>query len=276
MTRKLGWTLLLILALAACSPAGHVQPTAKSSPPPGVVASSWWRPGQGSSLQLDLSSPTVDTSVKADIYIIDLNAPQATIDSLHAAGRKVLCYFSIGTWESTRPDASQFPSAVIGNPVEDSPGEKWLDIRQLTQLAPIMLDRMSLCKSKGFDGVDPGNAEVAGSDSGFPVSDQDQLTYSLWLAGEAHARGLAIALQNAPVMVKDSVQTFDFAIAMDCFHDGTCASMQPFIAQGKAVFAVEHSDTGVDFQAACQYGSQNKMTFLLKKRAMDSWVQYCP
>jgi hypothetical protein len=38
--------------------------------------------------------------------------------------------------------------------------ERWLDIRQLSILAPLMLARMQVCKDKGFDGVQPDNLMV--------------------------------------------------------------------------------------------------------------------
>lgn len=50
----------------------------------------------------------------------------------------MICYFSAGSWEDWRPDAGQFPDSVKGNNLEDWPGEKWLDIRQIDVLAPIM------------------------------------------------------------------------------------------------------------------------------------------
>ncbi|MFQ5739279.1 MAG: endo alpha-1,4 polygalactosaminidase [Acidobacteriota bacterium] len=37
--------------------------------------------------------------------------------SLHAQGRKVICYISAGSWESWRPDAGQFPSYLLGKPL---------------------------------------------------------------------------------------------------------------------------------------------------------------
>jgi hypothetical protein len=43
------------------------------------------------------------------MYDIDLfDAPQSTIDSLHAAGKIVICYFSAGSFEDWRPDADLF------------------------------------------------------------------------------------------------------------------------------------------------------------------------
>jgi hypothetical protein len=44
-------------------------------------------------------------------------------------GRKVICYFSAGSYENWRSDKNDFPSDVLGNKLEHWEGEKWLDIR---------------------------------------------------------------------------------------------------------------------------------------------------
>jgi len=78
---------------------------------------------------------------------------------------------------------------VLGNDYEGWAGEKWLDIRQISTLAPIMRARLDLCKQKGFDAVEPDNIDGYTNATGFPLTAQDQLDYNIWLANEAHARG---------------------------------------------------------------------------------------
>ena len=139
----------------------------------------------------------VDISIEADVYDIDLfENDAAVINALHEKGRKVICYISVGSWEDWRPDKDQFPPEVLGNDYEGWPGERWLDIRQIDILAPIMLARLDLCAAKGFDAVEPDNIEIFNNNTGFPLTYQDQLDYAMWLAKEAHARGLAIGLKN--------------------------------------------------------------------------------
>ena len=48
---------------------------------------------------------------------------------LKAAGRKVICYFSAGSYEPYRPDAADFAAADLGNELVGWPGERWLDTR---------------------------------------------------------------------------------------------------------------------------------------------------
>jgi len=236
-----------------------------------------WQPVPGLTWQWDLSDSPADTSANAQVYDIDLNDNDASlVQALHAQGRKVICYISVGSWEDWRPDAQQFPLQVLGKDYEGWPGEKWLDVRRIDLLAPIMRARLDLCAAKGFDGLEPDNLEVYDNDTGFPLTYADQLAYALWLANEAHARGLAIGLKNASDMAADVLPHYDFAIAEDCFVQGWCADLLPFIAAGRPVFAAEYTDTGVDFQAACAWGREHGFSFILKDRDLTASRRTCP
>ena len=83
-----------------------------------------------------------------DIDLFENSA--AVVAALHARQRKVICYVSVGSWEEWRPDASGFPAEVIGKDYGGWPGEKWLDIRRIDLLAPLMRARLDECKAKGF------------------------------------------------------------------------------------------------------------------------------
>jgi hypothetical protein len=235
-----------------------------------------WHPSLGNTLQLQFEG-TFDDTVETDAYDLDLfDTEAAAIADLHARGKRVICYISAGSWEDWRPDADLFPEEVIGRNYSGWPGEKWLDVRQLDELQPIMSARLDLWASKGFDGVEPDNVEVLGNDTGFPMDYQDQLAYALWLAQAAHARGLVIGLKNAPQMVGDVVESFDFAIVEDCFEYDWCADMSPFIQAGKPVFAIEYTDSGIDFQDACAQADSLGLSMILKHRDLDAYRLPCP
>ena len=80
------------------------------------------------------------------------------------------------------------------------------------------------------------------NETGFPLSYQDQLEYNIWLADQAHARGLSIGLKNDGEQAQDLVSHFDWALSEDCFADDWCSEMAPFVSAGKAVFAAEYTD----------------------------------
>lgn len=238
-------------------------------------ALTWWHPTVGLTWQWQIGNHDVDTSVEADVYDVDIYVDQSIIDKLHAQGRKVIGYISVGSWEDWRPDKDRFPPEVLGKVYEGWPGERWLDIRQMDKLAPIMLARLDLCKSKGFDAVEPDNMEVYTNNTGFPLTYEDQLKYALWFAEEAHKRGLAIGVKNAPDQVKDLVEHFDFAITEDAFYYGWAEKMNPFIEAGKPVFAAEYTDLGGDFESFCRKAEKLQFNTILKKRGLDAWITTC-
>jgi hypothetical protein len=242
-----------------------------------ALLSTWWHPAPGLTWQWHLSDPPVDTSVDARVYDIDLfDNDAAVVEELHGRGRMVIGYISVGSWEDWRPDKGSFPLEVLGKDYEGWPGEKWLDIRQIDLLAPIMRRRLDLCKAKGFDAVEPDNIQIHDNATGFPIIYKDQLKYAGWLADEAHARGLAIGLKNASDMVRDSLSFFDFSITEDCFYEGWCEEVLPFIQAGKPVFAAEYTDTGVDFSAACAWGRAHNISFIQKNRILTAFRNTCP
>ena len=243
---------------------------------PASLSKDWWHPTVGLTWQWQIGNNDIDASIEADVYDIDLYVDQTIIDVLHARGRKVICYISVGSWEDWRPDKDRFPLEVLGKDYEGWPGERWLDIRQIDKLAPIMLARLDLCKSKGFDAVEPDNMEIHTNNTGFPLTNADQLRYALWLADEAHKRGLAIGMKNAADQVKDLVEHFDFAITEDAFYYNWAQDMSAFIESGKPVFAAEYTDLGGDFEAYCRKSKDLKFSTILKKRNLDAWIRTCP
>ena len=169
--------ILIVLFLVGCSDSdgSSDNSTTPTDTPPATTNGSIWIPAVNTSWQWQLTSP-VDQSVDAVMYDIDLfDNETSVVASLHSQGRRVVCYISVGSWENWRPDANQFPASVIGNDYEGWSGEKWLDIRQIDLLAPIMRARLDQCKAKGFDAIEPDNIDGYTNDTGFPLTYQDQL-----------------------------------------------------------------------------------------------------
>ena len=85
----------------------------------------------------------------------------------------------MGGWEAWRPDADLFPADLLGEPLDDWEGERWLDIREIDALAPVLLARMDMCAEKGFDALEPDNIDGYLNDTGFPLTYQDQHSFNL-------------------------------------------------------------------------------------------------
>ncbi len=187
------------------------------------ASSEIWRPALGVTWQWQLGGGKLDASFDVDVYDIDgFDNSKAIVDRLHGKGSRAVCYVSVGSWENWRPDKGQFPKRVLGNKYYGWPGEKWLDIRRIDLLGPIMQSRMDMCAAKGFDAIEPDNMDGYANKTGFPLTYADQLRYNKWLADEAHQRGLSIAMKNNEAQVKDLLPYYDFAITEDCFDGRWC------------------------------------------------------
>lgn len=265
--------------LLSCTPQGQpvsaIEGTETVSIPLSSTPTDWWHPAAGLSWQWQLTGK-FDFDVVSDVIDIDLDVDASTVDFFHQRGTSVICYISVGSYENWRNDADQFPEEVLGNDYEGWTGEKWLDIRRIDLLAPIMRARLDRCAENGFDAVEPDNIEVYTNDTGFPLTYEDQLRYARWLAEEAHARGLAIGLKNAPDQVKDLVDLYDFAITEDAFYYGWAELMYPFIEASKPVFAAEYTDLPGDFDAFCQRSRELGFSTILKHRDLNAWMRTCP
>ena len=237
-----------------------------------MFAADRWIPAPHTSWQWQLQGE-IDQSVNAEMFDIDLfDSSTAVIAALHAKGSRVVCYMSAGTFEPWRSDAALFPDAVKGAAVSGWPDERWLDIRRLDVLGPILEARLNLCKSKGFDAVEPDNVDAYTNRSGFPLSGDDQLRYNRFLADAAHARGLSIGLKNDLDQIPQLVSYFDWALNEQCFQYKECDTLLPFIRAGKAVFNAEYR---LEPSAFCPQANALNFNSLRKKLELDAWVVPC-
>ena len=237
-----------------------------------VNASSWWQPEPGLRWQIQLQDE-IDTSFNVDAYDVDMvETPQAVIDALHDRGIKVICYFDAGSFEVWRTDADQFPASVIGKRMAGWPGERWLDIRQIDLLAPIMEARMDLAHEKRCDAVDPDNVDGYTNKTGFPLTKEDQLIYSRWLAQQAHARGMAAGLKNGLGQIEDLVTDFDFVVNEQCQQYKECDLLTPFITANKPVLGIEYKGRRGNI---CADANARNFDTLVKKRNLKARRYSC-
>lgn len=180
----------------------------------------------------------------------------------------MICYLDVGSWESYRPDAGRYPDAVLGRAYEGYPDERWLDIRRIDLLAPILRHRFDLCRRKGFDAVEPDNIAGYDNKTGFPLGAGDQLRFNRWVAREVHRRGMAVALKNDPEQVPQLLPSFDFAVVEECFAYDECGKFSPFVAAGKRVLVAEYSEP---LAAIC--GQAERLRFSVIHKDYDLFAQ---
>jgi len=248
---------------------------ADSDTAPGEV----WVPPPGTTWQWQLTGQ-IDTSYDVEVYDIDLfEAPQSVIDELHSDGRRVICYFSAGSWEDWRPDADEFPQSAIGNPLDGWPGEWWLDPRDPT-VRSIMEERLDLAVDKSCDGVEPDNVEAWANGSGFDLTRADQLDYNRFLADQGHQRGLSVGLKNVVELVDALVDDFDWSLDEECLQYDECAGLHPFLDQGKAVFHTEYVNKPSQGEAkadeVCGDSTIEGFSTLIKTWDLNAWQIACP
>jgi hypothetical protein len=182
----------------------------------------------------------IDNSESASVYDVDGFDTSATeVAKLHALGRHVVCYIDAGTWENWRPDARKFPHSVLGKP-NGWPGERWLDVRRLSVLEPIMARRFQMCAAKRFDAIEPDNIDGFENATGFPITAADQLRYDEWIANEAHALGLAVLQKNDPEQARTLQPYFDGVLDEQCNQYHECGSFRPYLKAGKPVMNAEY------------------------------------
>lgn len=211
--------------------------------------------------------------------VIDLDLFEASAEdvaALKAKGAYLVCYINVGAFEDWRPDKNAFPAAVIGKEYEGWAGERWLDIRRIAALAPVLTKRFELCRDKGFDAVEPDNLDGFQTSTGFPLTRGDQIKFNLWIAEKAHKLGLGIGIKNVPDLLPELAASFDFALLEDCFAQGWCGDFAAFRASGKAVFAVEYTENDIKMDAFCAKMTALGFAGLLKNRNLDRFERRCP
>ena len=281
------WTALSLLILA-CS-----QITAcnsdDSSKPIDNEASGIWQPKPGTSWHWQLENyDNLDLDKPVEVFDIDLfegaeGGDDSIISSLKAKGKRVICYFSAGTREDWRPDATEFSDdAVISDgEMADWPGEVWLDINNEVvineNIKPIMESRLDLAKAAGCDSVEPDNVDgyINTDETKGIIAYDDQLTYNKWLANAAHSRGLSVGLKNDLEQLGELVEYFDFAVNEQCYAYGNeCVGYEDtFLKQNKAVFVQEYYEDGSEGEISQQDFETDACSYFLDVGISALWQQ---
>ncbi|MEM9249156.1 MAG: endo alpha-1,4 polygalactosaminidase [Pseudomonadota bacterium] len=240
---------------------------------PGVLEAEVKSTGAYWDWQLD--SP-VDYSVDVEVLVMDLmETTPWDIADLKARYVKTVCYVSIGSAENFRDDYETFPAAVLGADYYGWPDEKYIDIRALDVVMPIMQARIDDCAARGFDAIEPDNMSTWDNDTGFPLTRADQIAYITAIAEYARSQGLEVAQKNAPEFVDELHGLFDFAIVEACFQWDFCDMYGPYLAAGKDVLAAEYPETGIDMAEVCRFAQTSDIKFIFKARELAAGYLTC-
>ncbi|KAK8149187.1 hypothetical protein G3M48_007951 [Beauveria asiatica] len=255
--------------------------------------SSKWAPKVGESWQIVLQNTIrSDVDFTPDVSVWDFDVfdnDKETIDKLHDRGKKVICYFSAGTWERGRTDADQFPEEDLGGTLPEWTDERWARISS-SKVRDIMKSRIALAASKGCDAIDPDNVDGFQNDeNNLGLTPQDSIDYLGFLHDEASKYNMALGLKNAADIIDDVMHLVDFSVNEQCAADQEnpeCESFHKFIDAGKPVFHIEYppeddaqtypDDLRKEICARKGAGQgSDEFSTVFKRMNLDGWVQFC-
>jgi hypothetical protein len=247
--------------------------TAPVAVPAPLACPTCWHPGRRVSWQWHLSSPPKASALlNVAMYDVDgFETAKRLVTKMHAKGIKAVCYLSAGSWEKWRPDAGAFPDSVLGKS-NGWPGERWLDIRKRSVLAPIMRARVRMCARKHFDAIEFDNVDGYENATGFPLTGAEQLRYDVFLANAAHRRGMSVLLKNDLDQIPKLLRYFDGALNEQCFQYRECGALRRFVRAGKPVFNVEYK---LAASAFCPKANARNFNSLKKRLSLDAWRVPC-
>lgn len=200
-----------------------------------------WKPDPGLRFQVQLGGD-VEGTLGATVYDLDpYGTPAQTVAELRSTGAKTMCHLDVGVADPTVPDAGRFAADLLGAVVADGRGHagRWLDIRAWDRIAPILTDRLRLCRTKGFQAVDADHGDGYTHATGFPLTAGDQLAFDRNVAALAHRLRLAVGVRTTVALALRLRPSVDFAITQGCVDAGTCPDYLAFIDADKEVFDLE-------------------------------------
>lgn len=276
MARALFYFLILIM-LNGCDSSDGTDGIETDPITPPITDGNWYRPAVSVTWQWQLQGD-INTSYPVDIYDLNLfDSSETLIQTLQDSGKKVICYFSAGSYEQWRIDATQFSDIDLGNLMEDWIGERWLDIRS-DNVRSIMLNRLDLAKQKNCDGVEPDNMDGYFNNSGFNFTVSEQLNYNRFIANESHSRGLSVGLKNNLNQVDLLVNYFDFAVNEMCFEFSECDLLTPFINQDKPVLNAEYKTNYINDESSrqklCDNSINRQFSTIILPRELDNLFRF--
>jgi hypothetical protein len=176
-----------------------------------------------------------------DMYDIDgFLTTTAEVNQIHTTWQaatlphpKAICYLDLA-WEDYRPDASPtvqgggFPASTLGNIYYGYPQERWVDLRQLDALKPMLDARISMCAQKGFDAVELDDIDSfePSSTTGFNLTPGDAQNLLAWVDNEIHLKGMTVLWKNTGILSWWGRDYSDGAVVEECYVYSECFSSQ--------------------------------------------------
>lgn len=145
-------------------PKPNPDPKPEPNPDAGISRASLWKPSVRDSWQIALRNPVnmKQPKLEPDVKIWDIDAYENSkeiIEAIQKQGKKVICYFSAGTYENYREDKGMFKPEDLGKTLDGWPDERWVKLGS-QNVRNIMAKRIRTAASKGCDALDPDNVDA--------------------------------------------------------------------------------------------------------------------
>ena len=105
-----------------------------------------------------------------------------------------------------------------------------------------------------------------------------RIDYNLFLASEAHLRGLKVGLKIDVAQVPSLAPYFDYAVNEQCHEYKECGALAPFTQSGKPVFNAEYKEEYVKDASAraalCKSARDEKLRTLVLPLDLDDSFRY--
>ncbi len=164
-------------------------------------------------------------TTRAEVTAIKTRWQASTLDH-----PRTVCYLDLA-WEDYRPDATPggaFPAATLGNIYFGFPEERWVDLRQLDALKPMLRERVAMCARKGFDAVELDDIDSFDppSTTGFHLTPGDAQNFLAYAFNLIHQSGMTALWKNSPYLSWWGRQYADGAVVEECYVDHACFAAQ--------------------------------------------------
>jgi hypothetical protein len=185
---------------------------------------------------------------------------------------RTVCYIDLA-WEDYRPDASPspgggyFPAAALGAVYYGYPQERWVDLRQLDALEPMLRERISMCARKGFDAVELDDIDSFDppSETGFRLTPGDLQNFLAYAFNEIHRDGMTGLWKNSPWLSWWGRRYADGAVLEECYFDRGCTAAQ---LRGSRQYGI--TCTGLHGATPC--GWDDFTTDVTRQQPTGKWV----
>lgn len=286
-------------APAKKSPTATPKPQPTQQPVSGGTGTSgkWWRPGVGvlpwqweidheistsnaNDMGTNSLTPSGSKSLTPVVYDIDgINNTASDVNNLHAMGKKVICYVEVGSAGdyygnddgSTSYYAELKAAGDLGAKMQGYP-EYYLNSNAASTISIIEKMIHDQCYQKGFDGVEPDLDDSYTDNTGFTISEANEVSYLATLSKYAHSLGLAWGLKNGgdggtpTTFIPNMVPYIDFAVVEEPYYLNTINYFYPTLYKaGIAMFVAEYTNdsSAAKFASYCpQASKQNTNTAL--------------